>query len=269
MLTFKLFKFFLFIPFLWNFSYSQVKITIPQTFINRGQFDTIVVFGDFSDLNFTKLDLVFQFNAVLIDLIKIVSDSEYLIAEPEPSFNVSLNNLSDAILRISSSSINNSLKKESILCKIIAEGLVYKDSVDTIKLLQVQLDDTPVDFLFNGGIIIVKGPLVFPVKNNYLSEGFPTPTSERVQFRFGIVKSSFVDILVFNSKGETVLTSVQAEEYFKVLGKNREISLNEKLEDGDYLLELTLPYDFPSGVYFLELNAYSIGSFRSKFLIVK
>ncbi len=269
MFTLKLFKILLFTLFLWNFSYSQVKITIPQTFINRGQLDTIVVLGDFSGFNFGKINLIFQFNAFLIDVKKVVSNSEYLITESEPSFRVLLNNLSDATLQISSSSTNNNIKKENILCKIIVEGLVYKDSVDTIKLLQVALDDIPVDYLFIGGIINVRGPLVVPVKKNYLSEGFPTPTSNRVYFRFGIVESSVVEIVVYNSNGEIVLSSVQDEEYFKVLGKNREISLKEKLDDGDYLLELSLPFDLSSGVYFLGLNAYSIGSFRSKFIIVK
>lgn len=268
MFALKLIKFSIIAVLLLNFSYAQVKITIPQTFINRGQLDTIVVIGDFSSLSFQKLSLVFQFNAFLVDIIKVVSEPEFIISEPEPNFNIQLNNLTDATLRISSSNLNID-KKENILCKIIVEGLAYKDSIDTIKLLHVKVDDTPVEYSFIGGTIIVRGPLVIPLKINYLSEGFPTPSSNKVYFRFGIVKSSIVDIFVYNTKGEAILKSFQDEDYFKVFGKNREIPLKERLDEGDYLLELSLPFDLSSGIYFLGLNAYSIGSFRSKFIIVK
>ncbi|MEJ5287031.1 MAG: hypothetical protein WHV60_07460 [Bacteroidota bacterium] len=261
-------KYFVFIALLINFSFAQIRVSIPEQVIERGRLDTIEILGDFGSQSFNKITLVFQFNAYLIDIQNVVSDANNIISESKPNFSVQLNQLNDAILRITSSQLNISPNVEKTLCKLIVEGLVYKDSISTIRLLQLEIDDNPVDFTFEGGTVKVRGPLVFPVKENYLSESFPVPSTDRVFFRFGLTSSSKIELKVFNAKGEEVLTSNNSE-FFKIIGTKGEISPEEKLESGDYLLELSFPLNYASGCYFLQLNAFSIGVLNSKFLIVK
>lgn len=261
----KLTAFFLFFC---NVASSEVKISIPNRTIERGKIDTLVVLGDFGKQSFSKLNLVFQFNAYLMDVQKVISDASNIISDSEPQFSVQLNQLFNATLVVTSSQLNLNSNNNAIICKLIVEGLVFKDSVDTIKLVQVELDDNPVSFIYEGGIVTVRGPLVFPVKKNYLSESFPIPASYRVFFRFGMILPSFVEIKVFNSKGEIVLSSA-TESLFKITGIEGEVSLQTKLDAGDYLMEMTVPSDLASGVYFLQLNAYSVGVFISKFLVIK
>lgn len=251
-----------------NAIFAEIKITIPNRTIERGRLDTIAILGDFGTQSFAKLNLVLQFNAYLIDLQKVISEPSNVIVETEPNFNVQLNQLYDATVSITSSKLNLNINGEKTICKLVIEGLVYQDSVDTIRLLKVELDDDPVGFTFEGGKITVSGPLVYPVKENYLSEAFPIPSASRVLFRFGIVKPSYIELKIFNSNGEIVFTS-QNTEYFKISGTKGVVSTKDKLDAGDYWLELLLPPDFASGCYFLQLNAFSVGVFNSKFLIIK
>jgi len=253
----------------WNISRSQIIVNIPDATIGRGRVDTISIYGSFDNISFNSLKLVLQFNAYLLDIKKVIGNRDYIIAEDEPNFDIQLNKIEDATLSISSSNINLSKNGETLICKLWVEGLVYKDSLDTIKLVSMELDGNPVDFTYNGGVIKVVGPSVFPVKENYFSNSFPLPTDTRVFFRFGIVTPSFVEFTVYNSKGEEVLSSKANSSFFKVKGNKGETSLNGKLDEGDYLLEVTLPLDLASGSYFLQLNAFSIGVFYSSFLVVK
>lgn len=251
-----------------NLSFSQIAVSIPNVFLERGREDTIFVFAKFPNLSFNKLNVVFQFNAYLIDFKGVVFCQECIISDSNPNFIIQLNQLENATLSISSSKINLNANND-ILFKLVAEGLVYKDSLDTIKLVQLEIDDNPTSFNFDGGIIVVRGPSIIPVKKNYLSESFPLPTTDRVFFRFGFVVPSFLEIEVKNSIGEKVLKSTENVDFFKILGPKGIVPVSDKLNDGDYLLELSLPPDFPSGNYFLQLNAFSIGVFYSKFLVVK
>lgn len=268
MILTKSLKYFVVCLLLLNSLSAEVKITIPNRTIERGRLDTISVVGDFGSLSFSKLKLVLQFNAFLIDLQKVISNPNNIISEIAPNFNIQLNQMYNASVNISSSKLNLSPNSEREICKLVVEGLVFQDSVDTMKLLQVELDDNPVDFAFEGGRITVRGPLVYPIKDNYLSEPFPIPSSGRVFFRFGIVKPSYVEFKIIKSNGEMVFSSLN-EEYFRITGGKGIVSPKEKLDSGDYLVELLLPADFASGCYFLQLNAFSIGIFNSKFLIIK
>ncbi len=255
--------------FLWNFAYSQISVSIPNVAIERGRNDTISIFAQFQNASINKLNLVFQFNAYVLDIKKVVSGEKFIISDPSPNFNIQLNQLTDATISITSSNINVNSAKDSLLCQFIVEGLVYKDTLDTIKLVQIEIDDNQTNFVFNGGIVVVRGPTVFPVKKNYLSEAFPLPTTEQIYFRFGIVSPSYLEFVIYNSNGEKVLNSNDKSNIFRILGAKGEFSTKDKLEAGDYLLIVSLPQDLSSGSYFLELNAFSVGLFFSKFLIVK
>ncbi|MCX7909491.1 MAG: hypothetical protein N2560_08255 [Ignavibacteria bacterium] len=255
--------------FLLNFGYSQIIVTIPNENIERGRNDTITILAKFGDIPINRLNLVFQFNAYLFDVKNVVSGNEFIISDSQPNFTVQLNQLNNATISIVSSKVSIIPNVEKVLCKLVVEGLVYKDSVDTIKLVNLEIDNNPVNFTFNGGVINVRGPLVFPIKKNYLSNSFPLPTDGRVFFRFGIVNPSYVDIIVYNSKGEKVLGSQFNKNFFQVFGVKGEVSLDDKLDEGDYLLKIELPPDLAAGVYFLQLDAFSVDVFFSKFLIVK
>ncbi len=256
--------------FLLNFdkTLGENTIEIPEKVLNRGIIDTISIYFSTDSINLNNINFTLKFNAYILDIRQVVGNTNFFITEPSPKYYINLNNIEEATLTIESNNLNR-WNEQKILCQLIVEGLVYKDSVDTIKISNLEINGNPVKFVANGGIVIVRGPSVIPVKSNYLSGANPLPGENFLWFFFGISKPSYLSISILNSLGEQIYSSESNPELFQITASNNQYSPQDKLEDGDYRLDVHLPPQFPSGTYFLRLNAYSIGIFLTKFLIVK
>ena len=248
--------------------FSETIVTIPKKTLTRGVLDTITINFATKQKDITSLKLTLRFNAYVLDIKKVLGSPDFIVNDPSPKFNLNLENLENAILTIES---NNLTFDDSpmILCQLLVEGLVYKDSVDTMRIVALEINGFPIDFTFNDGVIIVQGPSVIPIKSTYISIPSPLPTRNYLWFYFGLSRASYLEFSIFNSLGEKVYSSVHSPDLFKVWGKNLQFPVDGKFEVGDYKLDIYLPQDFPSGVYFLQLNAFSIGIFSSSFLVVK
>ncbi len=251
-----------------NQIFSKNIFEIPEKVINRGITDTVSIFFYTDSTNLNNIKFTLMFNAYIFDIKQVVGNSDFFITEPYPKYNINLNKIEEATLTIESNNINQ-WNEQKILCQLIVEGLVYKDSVDTIKISNLEINGKTVDFTANGGFVTVRGPSVIPVKSNYLSDAYPLPGENALWFLFGISKQSYLSISILNSLGQQIYSSESNPELFRITSSGNQYSPQDKLEDGDYRLDIHLPPQFPSGTYFLRLNAYSIGIFITKFLIVK
>ncbi|ROL60635.1 hypothetical protein D9V87_01065 [Bacteroidetes/Chlorobi group bacterium MS-B_bin-24] len=249
-------------------SFAEATITLPKKILTRGTIDTLSIYFSNDQANINSLKLTLQFNAYILDIKKVLGSDAFIITEPLPKFSLNLDTLEKAKLTIESSNLNIG-NSRAILCQLLVEGLVYRDSVDTIRIVNLEVDGSPAQFVSNGGEIIAQGPSVIPIKSTYISIASPLPTSNSLWFYFGLSKTSYLEFTIFNFIGEKVYSSSRTPDLFKVLGNNSQYPVDGKFEDGDYKLTIELPPDFPSGAYFLQLNAFSIGTFSSKFLVVK
>ncbi|MCX7879728.1 MAG: hypothetical protein N2517_03615 [Ignavibacteria bacterium] len=245
---------------------SIVYVSIPDTIINRARNDTIPIYGSLNLTKANKIQLVFQFNAYLLDIKGVLGGETSIIEENSPSFEVRLNNLYNAELVITSFKIK---VQSNLFFKLIVEGLAHKDSVDSLKLISLSVSDTLHKFEVSGGKLTIRGPTVIPIQKSYISNGIPLPADKIVNFNFGIEKASFLSFEVFNENGEFIFSSQSNPDKFLAKNRSEILPLNQKFEAGDYSLELYLPIEIATGLYFLRLKAYSIGTFNSKFLVVK
>ncbi|HMS33377.1 MAG TPA: T9SS type A sorting domain-containing protein [Ignavibacteria bacterium] len=83
-----------------------------------------------------------------------------------------------------------------------------------------------------------------------MSQNYPNPFNPVTQFQFGISKSGFVSLKVYDA-----------------LGKEVAVMVNEKLSPGSYDIEFN-GADLPSGVYYYKLESANFNQTR-KMLILK
>ncbi len=254
------------------------SIEIRDTTIVRSRLDTIPIFGKIDSPNPYKIKVTIRFNAYLLDVKKIVGGSKMIFQEPEPSFVVQLNNIDDATIEITSSNVQPAVS--SILCKMIVEGLVYRDSICIVSPLSLSVNDTLVESELISDTVKVIGPPIFQNPKNFLDNPFPLPpTGNFIQFNFGVANVGTPEIktpikvvfYVFNSAGMQVFSSEKNQEIFSAIsiGSKTPIDLNKEMYAGVYRLRLTFPNDFAEGVYYLQMRTSENIVLNSKFLYIR
>lgn len=247
--------------------FSQNRITIQKKIIERGKVDTISVVGTLSLENSSSIRFLLLFNAYLLDVKKIIGGETFAIRESEPQFSLDITKIDSAILSITSTnfqSINN-----GIIFQIAVEGLAYKDSITYIIPAEIVLDDSPVDFQKDSGMVIVRGPSVIPVAVTTLGYAYPFPTENPLKFSFTLAKKTQLDFAIFAMNGKKILSSNDNFDFFSIFKGTTKIPLNSIFEPGEYTLSVALPKEIATGVYFLRMNTAEFGPFYSKFLILK
>lgn len=254
------------------------SIEIRDTTIFRSRLDTIPIYGTVDSPNPSRVKVLIKFNAYLLDIKKIIGGTETIFQEPEPSFTIQLNNLDDATIEIISNNIQP--VATSILCKMVVEGLVYRDSICVVTPLSLWVNDTLVESELISDTIKVVGPPIFQAFKNFLDNPFPLPpVGDFVRFNFGVANVGKpsdnpqikVEFYVFNSAGAEVFNSKGDIEVFSAIavGSNTTVDLNKNIEPGVYRLLLTLPNDFAAGVYYLQMRTSENIVLNTKFLFVK
>lgn len=254
------------------------SVEIHDTAIVRSRLDTIPIFGKINSPNPYKIKVIIKFNAYLLDIKKIIGGSEFIFQEPEPSFTVQSNNIDDATIEITSSNVQPTIS--SILCEMVVEGLVYRDSICIVSPLSLWVNDTLAEAELISGTVKVVGPPVFQNPKNFLDNPFPLPpTGNFIQFNFGVANVGTpgtktpikVGFYVFNSTGMEVFTSEKNQEIFSAIsiGSKIPIDLNKGIDAGVYRLTLTFPGDFADGVYYLQMRTSENIVLNSKFLYIR
>lgn len=254
------------------------SIEIRDTTIFRSRLDTIPIFSKIDSPNPYKIKLLIKFNAYILDIKKIIGSDEFIFREPEPSFTIQLNNIDDATIEITSNNIQPAVS--SILCKMVVEGLVYRDSICVVSPLSLWINDTLVESELIPDTIKVIGPPVFQNPKNFLDNPFPLPpTGNFIHFNFGVASIGKpnvetpvrIEFSVFNSAGAEVFNSVKNQEIFSAIsiGSKTPIDLNKEVNAGVYRLTLIFPSDFAVGVYYLQMRTSENIVLSSKFLFIR
>jgi hypothetical protein len=254
------------------------RIEIRDTTIVRSRLDTIPIFGKIDSTNPYKIKVAIKFNAYLLEIKKIIGGSNMIFQEPEPLFTIQLNNIEDAIVEITSGNVQPAVS--SILCKMVVEGLVYRDSICIVSPLSLWINDTLVESELISDTVKVVGLPIFQNPKNFLDNPFPLPPMGKfVQFDFGVanvgtpeVKTPIkVRFYVFNSAGMQVFSSEKNQEIFSAIsiGSKIPIDLNKEIDAGVYRLTLTFPSDFAEGVYYLQMRTSENIVLHSKFLYIR
>lgn len=253
-------------------------IEVRDTTIVRSRLDTIPIFGKIDSPNPYKIKVIIKFNASLLDIKKIIGGSELIFQEPEPSSIIQLNNIEDATIEITSRNVQPAVS--SILCKMVVEGLVYRDSICIVSPVSLWINDTLVESELIPATIKVVGVPIFQNPKNFLDNPFPLPpTGNFIQFNFGVanvgspeVKTPIkVGFYVFNSAGAQVFSSEKNQEIFSAIsiGSKTPIDLNKEIDAGVYRLTLTFPNDFAEGAYYLQMRTSENIVLNSKFLYIR
>lgn len=254
------------------------SIEIRDTTIVRSRSDTIPIFGKIDSPNPYKIKVIIKFNAYLLDIKKIIGGNKFILQEPEPTFIVQLNNIDDASIEITSTNVQPTAS--SVLCKMVVEGLVYRDSICIVSPLSLWVNDTLVESELISDTVKVVGPPIFQNPKNFLDNPFPLPPiGNFIQFNFGVANVGTPEIktpikvgfYVFNSAGMQVFSSEKNQEIFSAIsiGSKTPIDLNGEVNTGVYRLTLTFPSDFADGVYYLQMRTSENIVLNSKFLYIR
>ncbi len=243
-----------------------ITIGIKDTTISRGNLDTIPIYANFDGLKYNEIKLFISFNAYLLEIHKVFGN-EGTIIKDGLTFNIKLENLENAILEINSSNINTETNSE-VLCYMVVEGLVYKDSICNIVPVNLYLDNIETEFIAQGGKVTIVGYNVIPTVKNFLGYPFPNPSSTQNWFYFGIEKNATVEFKIYNLNGQCIFDTDNSPNLFIASGKDKIYSFDEELPAGTYLLQVVFPNNIGEGIYYLKMQVLGT-EFNSKFIIIK
>ncbi|MGQ9819407.1 MAG: hypothetical protein ACUVQ1_05730 [Candidatus Kapaibacteriales bacterium] len=247
--------------------FSQNRIAIPSKSIERGKIDTITITGTLLLRNSASLRIKLLFDAHFIDIKKVIGNPEFAITEVEPEFNIDLTKIDSAVLNVQSSKFQS--VTNGTIFQVLLEGLVYQDSITYIYPIEVALDDSLLETQKDPGRIIIQGPTVIPISVTSIGFAYPSPVQSPLKFNFTLSKQTRLHFALFSINGKQILSSTNNPGNFTVLKGSTNVSLNETFATGSYILQIEIPNEISSGVYFLRMDTTEFGPFYSKFMLLK
>ena len=260
---------FLLSPF---FAFSQEYIKIPDTtLIHNGQNYLLPIYTNINLSDVNDISLKISYSYSLIDIKSVQISENTIMSGQNPNFNISLINKDTSEIIISSESINKS--GNSVLCYIELETLYGLDSIAFINPLEVKINGETKENLNFIPAQIQIGYALEPIIKEGISKVYPNPFDSYFLVEFGIETPTKLDFTIFSSLGQNVMTLPNQSGlnyiFFDSKGKKIDNPLNYEFEKGYYKLEVkAIPWEFSSGLYFLQLTTKS-GFFNTNLLHIK
>ncbi|MFC2129825.1 hypothetical protein ACFLSQ_00165 [Bacteroidota bacterium] len=246
----------LFICFSTANSISQISIQIKDTTINRGVISEVPIFGTLLENNLNELEIVFEYNALNIHINSISGGNDNAMKCPEPEYDIDLTDLRKALLTVQCQDIME--VENGIFCILHIEGLAGPDSINILQPAKLLINgEERNDVVFESGTIKVPG---IPVIQSYpegIGNNYPNPFYGETRFPLTIDEPTKVRFRIYTTDGKFVLSNEKQDDMLKLSFYKNDIevpisNLNNKLEQGNYILELSPDNtQFASGGYYL------------------
>lgn len=252
--------------------FSQEFIKVPDTtLIHNGSKYFLPIYTNLDLSSAQTLEINFEFDYTLINVISVKTDQNTLIKDPKPNFTVSNNNFKQGYLRITSSSFNTNYN--NIMCIIELEPLFGLDSIAYFNPVSIKLDGIEKENInkINGKIYI--GFALEPIIKEGISKIFPNPFDNEFVIDFGIEIPSELTFTIYSSLGRIVYVFPNKTEdnyqFFDSKGNLINQPYKKEFPKGYYKLKVkSVPWQFASGLYFLQMRTKS-GTYNTNLLHLK
>ena len=252
--------------------FSQTTILIPDTLIPRGKIYHINISGSINQNPINNLKLTFLFDSRIIDIKSVTSSPNSVIKCNPPVYNFNYDKTDSATLEINCDNVQNI--SNGIICSFDIEGLVGPDSVAYLNPTGVFINGIQdSNAIFKKGLIAVPGVPIFQKYIERLGQNYPNPFNATSFFPFTIENSAKVKFLIYSSYGQLISSSDKNDGTMIVLmstknGNKIINNLDNKLNEGDYLLQYSPSLKLSSGVYFLDMIT-DFGVYNTGFIFQK
>lgn len=230
--------FYLFFYFISVNSIFSNSIFFEDVGLERGRTTQIPILIEniFSENYPLEVELELVFNAYMFEINSIRD----IVPSNNTNFEVELNidDLSRSVLKINS----RFNQPNNTLFILEVTGLASKDSVSSIQLASIKLNNQPIDNITLRSGRITLNNLVFDLESN-VSEVYPNPFVFFTQIDLDVKKESTLNLKIFDNSARS-LNTVLGTDAFKVTitdqqNNNIEFDDNISLQVGKYKLTLT------------------------------
>jgi len=252
--------------------FSQEFIKVPDTtFIHNGSKYFLPIYINLNISSAKSLEVNLEFDYTLLNIISIKTDQNTLINETKPNYAVTNNNFKQGFLTINSSILNSSYN--GILCFVELEPLFGLDSIASFNPVSIKVDGIEKDNInkINGKINI--GFALEPIIKEGISKVFPNPFDNQFVIDFGIETPTELTFTIYSSLGRIVYIfpnkTDDSYQFFDSKGNLINPSYKQEFPKGYYKLKvLSVPWQFASGLYFLQMRTKS-GIYNTNLLHLK
>ena len=272
-ISFKLFAltFLLISGFTDNTLYSQNRIELNDTLIQRAVVTNIPVFGQISESN-GNIEICIKFNAFVID-VKDIKTDENCIISGNLTYTLDMMDLKNSTIIIKADNFQKDLYGKLFWINI--EGLAGIDTSTYLEpyCLKINNQDAT-DPNFTKALVTVQSSPVEPKFNERLGLNSPNPFTYETNFDFSIDMETFVEFKIFSLSGRKVLGNEDFQDAFEFSIKDSNNNLIENpakylFKRGNYKLNLkALPWKLSSGAYYLIMKTSS-NTFKTNFMLIK
>jgi hypothetical protein len=261
----------LLILFTAQYAVGEVNISVPDTVLTRGIVYSIPIKCTITDPNVQSIQIVFSYNAYIIDIKNANGGPNFVMNCQPPDFSNDLTVINTATTTVTCGSI--ATNPSGTLLSLNIEGLAGPDTICRLYVDKVFLNGSEVQFVSNIGNLIVPGEPIFQTSQQSIGQNYPNPFNYWTKFDFSIADSTKVEFRVYNLDGRQVEFTGNINGMFVInkIANNVSIpvDLHSVLSQGNYTLTFTPDsYQLGSGVYFLTMKTVS-GDNSSSFVFVK
>ncbi len=252
--------------------FSQEYIKIPDTtMLHNGSVYRLPIYADLQLNSANKIEIGFEFDYTLINIISLITEQNNIINEPKPTYTLTNNDFKTGNLRISSNNFNSTNNK--ILCFIELETLFGLDSVAYFNPVSVKVNDEEKTNInkINGKINV--GYALEPIIKEGISRVFPNPFDNEFIVDFAIETPTEISFTIFSSLGRVVYSfpnkTDDSYQFFDNKGSLIDHPYKMKFPKGYYKLNVkSVPWHFSSGLYFLQMSTQG-GIYNTNILHLK
>ncbi len=266
----RLFLFFLLIPFV---TLAKPVLNLNDTIVNRGIISQIPIYGSFTETNTSNLEIVLEFDAILLDIKSVTGGDDFVMKCSEPELEINMDNVSQSSVTISCDNIQQI--DNGIFCIINVEGLAGPDSITQIKPIKITVNGQDiVDTELRTGQITIPGTPVFQTYPENIGNNYPNPFFEETRFPISIHEPTNVKFYIYTNDGRFILSNEKQNDmlilsFYKNKTEIPISNLNDKLERGFYILKLSPDnMRFASGEYYL-IMVTKLGVYYKNFMYFK
>lgn|GEM_PF-1509290 len=266
--------FFLIIFYFVSFNlFSKTSLSFNDTLINRGVISQIPLYGSLTETNVTSLSIVVEFNALLLDIKSVITDTNCIMKCPKTVPKIVMDNISNSSMTITCNNVQT--MSNGVYCILNIEGLARADSTTIIKPVKVIINgQEKTDVEFRPGEITIPGMPVYQTYPEDIGNNYPNPFFEETKFPISIHEPTKVKFYIYTNDGRFILSNEQPNDMLKLSFYKDKVevpisNLNQKLDKGFYILKLSPDnMRFASGEYYL-IMVTSLGVYYKNFMYFK
>jgi len=252
--------------------FSQEFIKVPDTtMVHDGSKYLLPIYTNLDLSTANSLEISFEFDYTLINITSVLTKQNNLIKEPRPNYIVTNKNYKQGFLTITSSQFNSIY--DNVLCYIELEPLFGLDSIAFFNPTSVKIDGVENSNINKISGKIYVGFALEPIIKEGISKVFPNPFDNEFIVDFGIEMPTELTFTIYSSLGKIVYNfpnkTEDSYQFFDSKGNLITQPYKKEFPKGYYKLKVvSLPWQFASGLYFLQMRTKS-GIYNTNLLHLK